>query len=235
MTIQKRLNEIEWDKVAASLTADGFAQLPQLISREQCRKLSDLYQRADQFRSRIDMAKFRFGRGEYQYFRYPLPPIVEELRQSLYLRLRDVASEWAGLLHSGRAFPPTLNELLELCRQKGQSRPTPLLLRYGPGDFNCLHQDIYGDIAFPFQAVFFLSEPGTDYQGGEFLLIQQAPRSQTMGRSLTLHQGEALIITTRHRPAQGKRGWYKVAVRHGVSPVTAGSRYTLGVIFHDAR
>jgi uncharacterized protein len=235
MTIQKRLEEIDWDKVAGSLTADGFAPLPQVLSSEECRILSGLYKCAELFRSRIDMVRFRFGRGEYQYFRYPLPPLVEDLRQSLYRGLVSVANHWAGLLDEGRRFPATLNELLELCHRKSQSRPTPLLLSYGPGDFNCLHQDIYGEIAFPFQVVFFLSEPGKDYWGGEFLLVQQAPRSQTMGRSFTPRQGDGLVITTRHRPAQGKRGWYKVGVRHGVSPVTAGTRYTLGIIFHDAR
>jgi uncharacterized protein len=233
--IQNRLDEIDWEKVAGSLTEDGFAELPQILSSEECRYLRDLYPRADLFRSRIDMLKFRFGRGEYQYFRYPLPTVVEELRQLLYCRLVNVANNWADLLHEGAWFPATLNELLDLCHQKGQTRPTPLLLSYGSGDFNCLHQDVYGQIAFPFQVVFFLSESGKDYWGGEFLLVQQAPRSQAMGRSLTPRQGQGLVITTRHRPAQGKRGWYKVGVRHGVSPVTAGSRYTLGIIFHDAQ
>ncbi|HTV54755.1 MAG TPA: 2OG-Fe(II) oxygenase [Terriglobia bacterium] len=233
--IQTRFDEINWEEAARSLTEDGFAELPQILSSEECRYLSDLYQRADLFRSRVDMLKFRFGRGEYQYFRYPLPPVVEELRQLLYGKLVNVANKWADFLDAGGLFPATLNELLDFCRQKGQVRPTPLLLSYKPGDFNCLHQDVYGQIAFPFQVVFFLSEPGKDYWGGEFLLVEQAPRSQAMGRSLTPRQGQGLVITTRHRPAQGKRGWYKVGVRHGVSPVTAGSRYTLGIIFHDAQ
>jgi uncharacterized protein len=181
------------------------------------------------------MVKYRFGRGEYQYFRYPLPAIVEDLRQGLYPRLVKVATAWAELLQTGYQFPADLNQLLHLCHQQGQTRPTPLLLRYGAGDFNCLHQDIYGEIAFPFQVVFFLSEPGRDYWGGEFLLVQQPPRSQTMGRAFSPRQGEALVITTRYRPGQGKRGWYKIGVRHGVSPVAAGSRWTLGIIFHDAQ
>jgi uncharacterized protein len=235
MTIEERLEKIDWDSVAASLSAGGFAQLPALLAAEECRSLGESYARADLFRSRIDMAQYRFGRGEYQYFSYPLPPLVEDLRQSLYTRLVVVANRWTELLQSGSPFPPQLDQLLALCHQSGQTRPTPLLLRYGPGDYNCLHQDIYGEIAFPFQVVFFLSEPERDYGGGEFLLVEQAPRSQAMGRALRPHQGEAVLITTRHRPAQGKRGPYKVAVRHGVSPVTAGSRYTLGIIFHDAQ
>lgn len=235
MSIQEHLEGVDWEKTAASLTADGFAQLGRLLSREECTNLVALYDCPDLFRSRIDMVKYRFGRGEYQYFRYPLPKIVEDLRHTLYMKLVKVANRWADLWLTGGQFPADLDQLLERCHEHGQTRPTPLLLRYGPGDFNCLHQDIYGEIAFPFQVVFFLSEPRKDYQGGEFLLVQQPPRSQAMGRALTPRQGEALVITTRYRPGQGKRGWYKIGVRHGVSPVSAGSRWTLGIIFHDAR
>ena len=180
------------------------------------------------------MAQYRFGKGEYQYFRYPLPPLVEELRQRLYPRLAAVANTWAGLFQSDDRFPDTLDALLERCHERGQTRPTPLMLRYGAGDFNCLHQDIYGQVAFPFQVVFFLSQPHEEYCGGEFLLVENPPRAQAMGRALRPNRGDAVIITTRHRPATGKRGVYKVAVRHGVSPVTAGQRWTMGIIFHDA-
>ncbi|MGH9453369.1 MAG: 2OG-Fe(II) oxygenase [Terriglobia bacterium] len=233
--IRERLEKIDWENATASLTANGFAQLPRVLSRKECCDLIQIYERADRFRSRIDMERYRFGRGEYQYFSYPLPPLVEDLRQSLYPRLVNVANTWIELFQSGGLFPPSLDELLVRCHERGQTRPTPLLLRYGPGDFNCLHKDIYGEIAFPFQVVFFLSEPDQDYSGGEFLLVEQAPRSQTMGRALKPRQGEALVITTRHRPAQGKRGPYRIGVRHGVSPIAAGSRWTLGIIFHDAQ
>jgi hypothetical protein len=226
---------IDWDRTAASLTDFGFAELPGMLSAQECGDLIALYPRGDLFRSRIDMAQYRFGKGEYQYFRYPLPPLVEELRHRLYPGLSAVANTWADLLRNGERFPDTLDALLERCHQQGQTRPTPLMLRYGPGDFNCLHQDLYGPVAFPFQVVFFLSEPQSDYVGGEFLLVENPPRAQAMGRALRPNRGDALIITTRHRPATGKRGAYKVSVRHGVSPVTAGLRWTLGIIFHDAQ
>jgi hypothetical protein len=211
----------------------GFAHLPAILSASECRELIALYADPDLFRSRVDMARFRFGRGEYQYFKYPLPPLIENLRQELYTKLASIANSWAQLLDTDE-FPETLNELTEMCHQRGQTRPTPLMLHYKTGDFNCLHQDIYGEIAFPMQVVFFLSEPDRDYSGGEFLLTEQQPRGQTVGRVLRPKQGDAVVITTRHRPAQGKRGPYRVAVRHGVSEVTAGERWTLGIIFHDA-
>ena len=233
--VRERLEKIDWQSAVAALTSSGFARLPRVLSPEECCGLTQLYERAELFRSRIDMARYRFGRGEYQYFSYPLPPLVQDLRQSLYPRLVGVANAWIELFQSGERFPSSLDDLLTRCHERGQTRPTPLMLRYGPGDFNCLHQDIYGEIAFPFQVVFFLSEPDQDYSGGEFLLVEQAARSQTMGRALRPRQGEALVVTTRHRPAQGKRGPYKIAVRHGVSPITAGSRWTLGIIFHDAQ
>lgn len=193
-----------------------------------------MYVRPELFRSHIDMARFRFGKGEYQYFTYPLPPLIEDLRRQIYPHLAPVANQWSDRLGTD-AFPPTLDELTELCGQQGQTRPTPLLLRYTAGDFNCLHQDIYGDIAFPLQVVIFLSEPDRDYTGGEFLLMEQHPRAQSVGRVLRPRQGDAIVITTRYRPAQGKRGTYRVAVRHGVSEVTSGQRWTLGIIFHDAK
>jgi hypothetical protein len=226
--------EIDWDQASSSLTDRGFAELPQILSAEECKDLVALYPRQELFRSRIDMAQYRFGKGQYQYFCYPLPPLIEELRQRLYPRLATVANTWAGLFQDDKQFPNTLNTLLDRCHEAGQTRPTPLMLRYEAGDFNCLHQDIYGAVAFPFQVVFFLSQPQDDYSGGEFLLVENPPRAQAMGRALRPNQGDALIITTRHRPAAGKRGTYKVSVRHGVSPVTAGLRWTMGIIFHDA-
>jgi hypothetical protein len=225
---------IDWPAAAQSLTDRGFARLPPMLTPRECEDLIALYADPDRFRSRIDMQQYRFGRGEYQYFRYPLPPLIDDLRHSLYKGLAPVANRWSELLGSETRFPTTLDALLKLCYQRGQKRPTPLLLRYGAGDFNCLHQDIYGEIAFPFQVVFFLSEPGRDYTGGEFLLVENPPRAQAMGRALLPRQGEALIITTRHRPGQGKRGYFRVGVRHGVSEIVSGNRWTLGIIFHDA-
>lgn len=233
MTFAEQLNQVDWNAAEASLTDHGYAALPRLLSSSECEMLASLYDQPELFRSRIDMTRYRFGRGEYQYFRYPLPPLVEEMRRALYGKLLPIAQTWVRLLGMQSRFPDTLGGLLEMCQEHGQTRPTPLMLRYGTGDFNCLHQDIYGKVAFPFQVVVFLSQPGADYSGGEFLLVENAPRAQAMGRSLQPGQGEALVITTRHRPAKGVRGHYKVSVRHGVSPVTAGLRWTLGLIFHD--
>jgi len=223
---------VDWPAVSDSLASKGFANLGRILTPAQCRDLISLYAE-DRFRSRIDMQQYRFGRGEYKYFSYPLPPLVESLRRDLYASLAPIANQWAALIDTPE-FPADLDALLRRCHRHGQSRPTPLLLRYRSGDFNCLHQDLYGVIAFPFQVVCFLSEPGRDYTGGEFLLVENPPRAQSMGRALLPRQGEALVITTRHRPAQGKRGHYRVAVRHGVSEVLSGDRWTLGVIFHDA-
>ena len=228
------LTNIDWDAAAGSLDRQGFARLPGLLTPPECERAVEWYAQADLFRSRIEMATFRFGRGEYQYFRYPLPPLVESLRRALYPRLARVANQWAPAIGTP-AFPDALDDLLALCREHGQAKPTPLMLRYEPGDFNCLHQDIYGDLAFPLQVVIALSEPGRDYTGGEFLLVEQHPRAQSVGRALTLGQGEGLAITTRYRPVEGKRGTYRVNVRHGVSPLTGGRRWTLGIIFHDAK
>jgi hypothetical protein len=228
------LANLDWDAIEESLTERGFAHLPKLLSPDQCAGIIELYDHADLFRSRIDMAQYRFGRGEYQYFAYPLPPLVEELRHALYSRLERIANQWAEMFDSDNRFPGTLTELLARCHEAGQARPTPLVLRYREGDFNCLHQDIYGAIAFPFQVVCYLSQPGTHYGGGEFLLTEQVPRAQTMGRVFQPDQGDAMVITTRHRPGRGKRGVYRINVKHGVSPVAWGQRQTLGIIFHDA-
>jgi hypothetical protein len=234
VSIAQRLKRLDWNASATSLTERGFALLPSLLSQQECTDLIAMYERQEMFRSRINMAQFRFGKGEYQYFSYPLPPLIEHLRHELYPKLAPIANDWADRFGT-EGFPCTLGELTELCRRHGQTRPTPLLLRYTAGDFNCLHQDIYGEIAFPLQVVFFLSQPDRDYTGGEFLLMEQHPRAQSVGRVLRPQQGDAVVITTRYRPAQGKRGTYRVGVRHGVSEVTSGQRWTLGIIFHDAK
>ena len=193
-----------------------------------------MYADATLFRSRIDMQRYRFGRGEYQYFAYPLPPLIAKLRTALYRLLAPVAREWMAALSLPADYPACLDVFLERCHAAGQCRPTPLILRYGPGDHNCLHQDIYGAIVFPFQVVTALSHPGTDFTGGELLLVEQQPRAQSVGRVAHLEQGEAAVITTRYRPVKGTRGYYRTNMRHGVSPILSGERYTLGLIFHDA-
>jgi hypothetical protein len=229
-----RAMELDWDGIGASLTDSGFAELPGLLTARECEELIALYAHEELFRSRIDMTRYRFGKGEYQYFGYPLPARVEELRHGLYAGLATVANTWAGMFDEAERFPETLDGLLTRCHERGQVRPTPLMLRYGAGDYNRFHQDIYGPVAFPFQVVCFLSQPERDYSGGEFLLVESPPRAQSMGRALRPKQGDAVAITTRHRPGMGKRGVYKIPVRHGVSPVKAGQRWTLGIIFHDA-
>ena len=193
-----------------------------------------MYADATLFRSRIDMQRYRFGRGEYQYFAYPLPPVIAKLRTKLYRLLAPVARDWMAALSLDGDYPPSLDPFLERCHAAGQCRPTPLILRYGPGDYNCLHQDIYGSIVFPFQVVTALSQPGTDFTCGELLLVGQQPRAQSVGRVVRLEQGEAVVITTRYRPVKGTRGYYRTNMRHGVSPILSGERYTLGLIFHDA-
>lgn len=186
------------------------------------------------FRSRVDMARYRFGRGEYQYFADPLPALVANLREQLYRNLAPIAKDWMAALSLAGDYPAELSGFLEQCHAHGQLRPTPLLLHYVAGDFNCLHQDLYGDIVFPFQVVLCLSKPGDEFTGGELLLVEQQPRAQAIGHAIALQQGEAVVITTRYRPVKGVRGYYRSNFRHGVSAILSGERYTLGIIFHDA-
>jgi hypothetical protein len=235
MTIQDRLEELDWKAIEASLWQRGYAKTDPLLTAEDCDALVALYTRDELFRSRIDMKRFRFGEGEYKYFAYPLPPLVQTLRATIYPRLAVIATAWAKALGQPDTFPPNHDEFLTLCRRNGQTKPTPLLLRYGAGDYNCLHQDIYGAVAFPLQLTAFLSRPDRDFSGGEFLLVEQRPRAQSRGEVFTPVQGEIVIFATRHRPVQGSRGYYRVSMRHGVSTVRSGSRFTLGVIFHDAK
>ena len=180
------------------------------------------------------MARYRFGRGEYQYFASPLPDLVAELRENLYRLLADCANQWMAALSLPGDYPASLGGFLERCHERGQNRPTPLLLHYRAGDFNCLHQDLYGDVVFPFQVVFCLSKPDVEFSGGELLLVEQQPRAQSIGHAIRMEQGEAVVITTRYRPAKGARGYYRINFRHGVSPLLSGEWYTLGIIFHDA-
>ena len=217
-----------------ALWAAGYARLGPLLEALECEQLRALYEEPGRFRSRIDMARHRFGKGEYKYFAYPLPKIVARLRERLYPPLAGIANEWMSALSLEAKFPDELRDFTAYCHSRGQNRPTPLLLRYRAGDFNCLHQDLYGDVFFPFQVVFCLSKPEVEFTGGELLLVEQQPRAQSIGRVIRLRQGEAVVITTRYRPVHGARGYYRTNLRHGVSPILSGERYTLGIIFHDA-
>jgi hypothetical protein len=217
-----------------SLWTRGYARLGTLLNQGECENVRTLYAQPELFRSRIDMARYRFGRGEYQYFSYPLPSLIEKLRRELYGQLVSTAREWTAALSREQEYPDQLACFLEQCKSAGQNRPTPLLLHYQAGDFNCLHQDLYGEIFFPFQVVVCLSRPEEEFTGGELLLVEQQPRAQSVGHSIRLEQGEAVVITTRYRPVKGSRGYYRTNFRHGVSPLLSGKRYTLGIIFHDA-
>jgi len=232
--IDSIISGLPWPKIHEDLWSLGYARLGQLLKQGECEGLRALYPDPALFRSRIDMARFRFGRGEYQYFAYPLPPLVAELRQALYRHLSAMANEWMAALSLKGKFPAELKDFLSHCHDHGQKRPTPLMLHYVAGDFNCLHQDVYGDIVFPFQVVFCLSRAEQEFTGGELLLVEQRPRAQSIGHAVKLNQGEAVVITTRYRPAKGSRGHYRTNLRHGVSPVLSGERYTMGIIFHDA-
>ncbi|MGE0222073.1 MAG: 2OG-Fe(II) oxygenase [Acetobacteraceae bacterium] len=221
------------EHLAAELAEKGYATRT-ILTPGTCRALAALYGHEELFRKRIVMAQHAYGQGEYKYLAYPLPAPVAALREALYPPLAHVANDWRRALGEAGTFPPTLTEYLARCHDAGQTRPTPLLLRYEAGGFNCLHQDLYGDLAFPLQVVILLSEPGRDFTGGEFMLVEQRPRAQSRGQVVPLAQGEAAIFPVHHRPAQGKRGTYRLTTRHGVSRVHTGLRQTLGLIFHDA-
>ena len=225
---------VDWRQVAASLDERGYAITPPLLTAEECRGLAALYPREGVFRSRVIMQRHAFGRGEYQYFRYPLPRAVESLRRAIYPHLAPIANFWREKLNEDGRFPSSLGAYLNECHKAGQERPTPLMLKYEAGDYNCLHQDLYGDLVFPLQLTVLLSAPGEEFTGGEFLLVEQRPRAQSRGEVVPLRQGEAVIFPVHHRPVPGTRGHYRVTMRHGVSRLRSGQRYTLGIIFHDA-
>jgi uncharacterized protein len=225
---------VDWRQATASLDERGYATTAALLTSEQCRGLTALYEREDAFRSRVVMQRHGFGRGEYKYLRYPLPPIVEALRQAIYPQLAPIANRWREWLREEGKFPAALGAYLEECHKAGQERPTPLILKYDTGDFNCLHQDLYGPLVFPLQLTVLLSAPEADFSGGEFLLVEQRPRAQSRGEVVPLQQGEAVIFPVHHRPVEGTRGHYRVTMRHGVSRLRSGQRFTLGIIFHDA-
>jgi hypothetical protein len=217
-----------------TLAERGFAVARNLIGPDECRTLAALWSDEARFRKRVVMQRHGYGQGEYQYFAYALPEPVERLRQALYPELARVANQWNERLGRPKRFPPTLKDWLTECHEAGQTRPTPLLLRYGQGDYNCLHRDLYGDMVFPLQVVVLLSAPGRDFTGGEFMLVEQRARMQSRGEVLALEQGDAAIFAVNERPAKGVRGWHRTAMRHGVSSLRSGERFTLGLIFHDA-
>jgi hypothetical protein len=235
LTLESRASSYDWNDIEAQLDAQGWALFPGLLSGRECHDIATLYDRDHLFRSHVVMARHGFGRGEYKYFAYPLPDPVEALRTSLYPRLAAVANRWNGSMAIDVRYPDTLPEFLRRCHDAGQTRPTPLLLQYGEGDFNALHQDLYGEHAFPLQAAVLLSEPEHDFTGGEFVLIEQRPRMQSRAEVVPLRRGDAVVFAVHHRPVKGTRGIYRVNLRHGVSRLRSGHRHTLGVIFHDAK
>ncbi|MBY0611428.1 MAG: 2OG-Fe(II) oxygenase [Beijerinckiaceae bacterium] len=234
MAVTKRVAGLDWARIRSDLGARGFAQTGPLLQPDECDALASLYPEAAPFRSHIVMARHGFGQGEYKYFAHPLPDLIGELRAAVYPHLVPVANRWLELLGRGERFPEELEEMLARCHAAGQSRPTPLLLRYQTGDFNCLHQDVYGEHVFPLQVVICLNEPGRDFEGGEFVVVEQRPRMQSKAEVVPLRKGEAAIFAVRHRPHKGAKGYYRVNLKHGVSRIRSGLRHTCGIIFHDA-
>lgn len=234
-TAETRVAAYDWASVAADLDAYGCAVLPKLLSPQESRAVAALYPEESHFRSHIHMARHGFGRGEYRYFKYPLPDLLGGLRTALYPQLADVANGWNGRMGLGERYPDDHASFLKRCHEAGQTRPTPLLLQYVAGDFNCLHQDLYGELAFPIQVAILLSQPGSDFVGGEFVLTEQRPRMQSRAEVVPLAQGDAVIFAVHNRPVRGPKGNYRVNLRHGVSRVRSGMRHTVGIIFHDAK
>jgi hypothetical protein len=234
-SVEARVAGYDWTAVSEELNGYGCATLPGLLSPEECRALSALYSDETHFRSHVVMARHGFGKGEYRYFNYPLPDLLGGLRTALYPRFACLANTWNATMGFDQRYPDTHAEYLELCHGAGQNRPTPLLLQYSPGDFNCLHQDLYGELVFPIQVAILLSEPDKDFTGGEFCMTEQRPRMQSRVEVVSLRQGDAVAFAVHSRPVQGTKGTYRVNMRHGVSRVRSGIRHTAGIIFHDAK
>jgi uncharacterized protein len=232
---EKLLAQMDWDAIEIDLNAQGWAKIDNLLSARQCDEVAANYEQPVLFRSRVVMARHGFGRGEYQYFAYPLPDLVAALRNNLYPFLAKIANLWQRQMGKDNQFASSHSDYIKLCHEAGQTRPTPLLLKYGPGDYNCLHQDLYGDYVFPLQLAVLLSRPGEEFSGGEFVMTEQRPRMQSRVSVVPLKRGDGVIFTVNERPVQGTRGTYRVKMRHGVSKLIVGARYTLGVIFHDAK
>ncbi|MBC8037319.1 MAG: 2OG-Fe(II) oxygenase [Rhizobiales bacterium] len=228
------IKAIDWPTVSTDLDAQGWAVMPKLLSAKECDATAALYQKEEGFRSKVVMARHGFGRGEYKYFAYPLPHLIEELRTALYPKLAPIANHWHEAMSMDVRFPKTHAEFIKRCHAAGQARPTPLLLQYGTDDYNCLHQDLYGEHVFPLQVAILLSEPAEDFEGGEFVLTEQRPRMQSRAAVVPLKKGDAVVFAVNSRPVEGTRGFYRVNLRHGVSKLRSGHRHTLGIIFHDA-
>jgi hypothetical protein len=233
--VEERVGDLPWQDIEADLSSRGYAVLPCLLSKQECTELAALYERDALFRKTIDMARHGFGVGEYRYFAEPVPEPVGSLRQSLYAPLARIANRWAERLRMSERYPETLAEYRSVCERGGQAHPTPLMLDYATDGYNCLHQDVYGELAFPLQAAGMLSDPSVDFEGGEFLLVEQRPRRQSRGEAIVLDQGQFIVFPNQVRPVAGTRGYYRAKVRHGVSRIRWGRRRTLGIIFHDAR
>lgn len=233
-SVAARVASFNWDGVEKELNDQGSTVLPELLSREECQLLAGLYKDDGLFRSRVVMGRHGFGKGEYKYFSYPLPAVIQELRTALYSRLAPIANSWNASMNIEVHYPDKHGDFIQRCHHAGQQRPTPLLLQYDEGDYNCLHQDIYGEHVFPIQVAILLSDPETDFQGGEFVLTEQRPRMQSRPEVVALRQGDAVAFAVHQRPVQGTRGIYRVNLRHGVSRLRAGRRHTVGIIFHDA-
>ena len=230
----KNLKTLNWKDHSEGLNSKGYVHLKGVLSPEECWKLQRFYPNENLYRSVINMQRYRFGKGEYKYFNYPLPPAIQKLRESFYKPLVPIANEWMNQLNIGTIYPATHEELISLCHRKKQTRPTPLILKYEAEGFNTLHQDLYGEVYFPFQVVFVLTQAGRDHEGGELVFVEQLPRAQSRAEVLSPDQGDAIIFTTNFRPVRGSRGYYRARMKHGVSPVKSGTRYALGIIFHDA-
>ena len=235
LSAERRVERYDWKPLASELDAHGAAVMEELLSAEECAEIAALYRHEEHFRSRIVMARHGFGKGEYRYFKYPLPELLQDLRTALYARLAGIANAWSERMRIESRYPATHADFLKECHDAGQTRPTPLLLQYGAGDFNALHQDLYGDLAFPIQVAILLSEPGRDFIGGEFVLTEQRPRMQSRVEVVPLRQGDAVAFAVHNRPVQGAKGIYRVNMRHGVSRIRSGRRHTVGIIFHDAK
>jgi hypothetical protein len=236
ITVKGKVDALDWRAAEGSLSAQGFTVTAPILTAEDCAELVALYDYEKRFRSHIIMERYRFGVGDYKYFENPLPQVVASLRTAAYPHLAAIANRWAEALgEHGAVYPPAHAEFLEICHQVGQKKPTPLMLHYEAGGYNCLHQDLYGEVSFPMQMVFLLGQEGRDWEGGEFILVEQQPRAQSKAEVVRGNQGQAIIFTTRYRPVKGTRGYYRVNLRHGVSRVHRGTRYTLGIIFHDAK
>lgn len=232
--LKAKLSSHDWEVITSEMNNKGYAIIPGLLSVRQCEELIENYDNANAYRKTVVMERYRFGLGEYKYFNYPLPILIQTIRETIYPKLSPIANNWMKVLNIDKKFPDTFSELQTLCHNNNQTKPTVLILKYGKGGHNTLHQDLYGDIFFPIQSVLFLNEPGDDYTGGEFVLTQQTPRAQSKAIVLKPRKGDMLLFTTNFRPVKGSKGYYRVNMKHGVSEVQEGERHTLGIIFHDA-